>query len=32
LGGWPMSRMGHLRRGDIDGMSAIAPIATDLLR
>jgi hypothetical protein len=24
--------MGHLRRGDIDGMSAIAPIATVLLR
>ena len=24
--------MGHLRCGDVDGMSAIAPIATDLLR
>jgi hypothetical protein len=24
--------MGHLRRGDIDDMSAIAPIATELLR
>ena len=23
---------GHLRCGDVDGMSAIAPIATDLLR
>jgi len=27
-----MAEMGHLRRGDVDGMAAIAPIATDLLR
>jgi hypothetical protein len=26
------SDKGHLRRRDLDGMSAIAPIATDLLR
>ena len=28
----PRSQLGHLRCGDVDGMSAIAPIATDLLR
>ena len=27
-----MSLSGHLRCGDVDGMSAIAPIATDFLR
>ena len=27
-----MSLVGHLRRGHVDGMSAIAPIATELLR
>ena len=27
-----MAEMGHLRRGHVDGMSAIAPIATELLR
>ena len=27
-----MSPFGHLRRGHVDGMSAIAPIATELLR
>ena len=26
-----MSELGHLRRGHVDGMSAIAPIATELL-
>ena len=26
------SELGHLRRGHVDGMSAIAPIATELLR
>lgn len=26
------SVVGHLRRGHVDGMSAIAPIATELLR
>ena len=27
-----MTVVGHLRRGHVDGMSAIAPIATELLR
>jgi hypothetical protein len=27
-----MSPLGHLRRGHVDGMSVIAPIATELLR
>jgi len=27
----PMSELGHLRRGHVDGMSAIAPIATIFL-
>jgi hypothetical protein len=28
----PMTGLGHLLRGHVDGMSAIAPIATELLR